>query len=327
MDELLLRQAGDKLRSAQSILIICHIRPDGDAIGSLLGLGLSLRAAGKQVQMVSVDGVPAGLRHLQGANQVRNRPKGNPDLVCVVDCSEFTRIGDIFPDGFVPDINLDHHITNVNFARLNLVDPQAVATAQMIADLLTVVGLPFPKSVAEALLTGLITDTIGFRTSNITPAALRLAASLMEMGANLSELYRRALLNRSFEAASLWGAGLSNLEREDRLVWATLTWADRLATNYPGRDDADLVNVLSAIGDSDIAIIFVEQPNQHVKVSWRSQPGFDVSKVALQFAGGGHPAASGADVPGTLDEVRQKVLAATRPLLKKDKPKREQNRK
>jgi bifunctional oligoribonuclease and PAP phosphatase NrnA len=318
MDETLLRQVGDKLNSAQSILVICHARPDGDAIGSMLGLGLSLQAAGKKVQMVSVDGVPSSLRHLQGAKKVRNRPKGRSDVVCVVDCSEFIRIGDIFPADFIPDINIDHHITNLNFAGLNLVDPQAVATAQLIADLLPAVGLPFNQSIAEALLTGLITDTIGFRTSNVTPAALRLAARLMEMGANLSELYRCALVNRSFEATSLWGAGLANLEREDRLVWATLTWADRLAVNYPGRDDADLVNVLSAIEDADIAMIFVEQPNGHVKVSWRSQPGFDVSRVALQFAGGGHPAASGADIPGTLDDVRQKVLDATRPLLKRD---------
>jgi phosphoesterase RecJ-like protein len=318
MDEHLLREAGEKLGAAQSVLIACHLRPDGDAIGSLLGLGLSLQSAGKQVQMVSGEGVPASLRHLRGADQVLNSPQRDGSaaqpMVCIVDCSELERAGEILPQGEVPDLNIDHHITNLNFAGLNLVDIQAVATTQIIASLLFEAGLPFTQPVAEALLTGLITDTIGFRTSNVTPEALRLAARLMEMGAYLPRLYRDALVNRSFEAVSFWGAGLSKLERDGRMVWATLTLSDRQSANYPGRDDADLVNILSAIGDADIALIFVEQPKGHVKVSWRAQPGFDVSRIATQFGGGGHIAASGADIPGTLDEVRPKVLAATRPL-------------
>ena len=315
MDEAALQGVGDRLRAAERVLEACHIRPDGDAIGALLGLGLALQGVGKQVQMVSADGVPASLRHLEGAGLVRSKPQGNYDLSCIVDCSELQRAGEIFPEGYVPDINIDHHITNLNFARINLVDPEAVAASQMVAYLLPAVGFPFNRAVAEALLTGLITDTIGFRTSNITPAALRLAARLMEMGANLSELYQQALSNRSFAATAYWGAGLSKLERDKNLVWTALTLADRQTANYPGRDDADLVNVLSSIDDTDVAVIFVEQNNGHVKVSWRSHPGFDVSQIAVQFGGGGHPAASGADIPGALQEVRQAVLAATRPIL------------
>ena len=172
-----------------------------------------------------------------------------------------------------------------------------------------------PPSVAAALLTGLITDTLGFRTSNVQPNSLRLAASLMETGVDMPDLYRRTLVTRSFEATRVWGAGLSTLAREGRMVWATLTMADRKAAGYNGRDDADLINVLASIEDADIALIFVEQPNHHVKVSWRAQNGFDVSQVALQFGGGGHPPASGADITGKLADVQASVLVATRALL------------
>jgi phosphoesterase RecJ-like protein len=236
-------------------------------------------------------------------------------LICVVDCSDMQRTGNALIGYPQPDLNIDHHITNLHFARVNLVDPQAVATAEILAELILALGLPISPSVAAALLTGLITDTIGFRTSNMQPNSLRLAAKLMEAGANLPELYRLSLVTRSFEAARFWGAGLSTLEKEGRMVWATLSMADRKAAGYPGRDDADLVTVLASIEDADIALIFVEQPDNHIKVSWRAQPGFDVSQVALQFGGGGHPPASGADIAGELIEVQASVLNATRPLL------------
>jgi phosphoesterase RecJ-like protein len=304
-----------QLETAQRILVVSHVRPDGDAVGSLIGWGLSLQASGKYVQMILSDGVPAGYRHLTGTEQVRLKPDGRFDWVVVLDCSDLKRTGNALNGNPGPDLNVDHHITNLNFARINLVVPTAVATSEILAGLIESLGLPMPQPVAAALLTGLITDTIGFRTSNMTPKALRLAADLMEKGGDLAELYQQALVKRSFEATRFWAAGLNQLEKDDRLIWATLTMANRKAAGYSGRDDADLINVLSSIEDTDIAVIFVEQNNGGVKVSWRAQPGFDISKLAMQFGGGGHPAASGAEIPGSLDKVRTAVLEATRTLL------------
>ena len=315
MDEALYRTAAHLVHAAQRILLISHVHPDGDAVGSLLGLGLALCNAGKQVQMVLADGIPASLRHLEGSDQIAFRPKGDFDLTCVLDCSDTERIGDFYTHEMVIDINIDHHRTNLNFATHNFVDSQAVATAELVFEFLQVLGYPLTQPVAAALLTGLITDTIGFRTGNMTPKALRMSASLMEAGGNLPELYHRALITRSFEAARFWGAGLIKLEREGRLVWTTLTQADRQMASYPGRDDADLINMLSSIEPADIAVIFVEQANGHVKVSWRAKSGIDVSQLALEYGGGGHAAASGADVMGSLPEVCAQVLAATRVLL------------
>ncbi len=303
------------LQPAQRVLVVSHVRPDGDAIGSLLGLGLSLQAAGKQVQMVSEDGVPSSLRHLEGSQQVRNKFEGNFDLVCVVDCSDLERTGHALTQAGVVHVNIDHHRTNLNFAQLNIVDDTAVATAEILFKLITELALPLPTPAAAALLTGLITDTIGFRTSNMTPNALRLAADLTERGLDLPDLYQRALINRSFEALKLWANGLAKVEKEDRMVYTVLTMADRQAAGYTGRDDADLINVLAAVDDTDVAVILVEQPHNRVKVSWRAAPGLDVSQVALSFGGGGHAAAAGAELTGSLDEALPRVLEQTRPVL------------
>ena len=300
---------------AQSVLVVSHIRPDGDAVGSLLGLGQALQAAGKQVQMVLADGVPSSFRHLPGANLVKRKASGVPiDLAIVLDCSDMVRTGGVL-GAREPDINIDHHITNLNFARINLVQPEAQATSGILAENLEGWGLAVSEFVARALLTGLVSDTIGFRTSNVNSATLRLAAWLMDHGANLAELYNRAIVRRSFEAAHYWGQGLIKLNREGRLVWTALTLEDRAAAAYTGNDDADLVNVISAIEESDIGMIFVEQRDQRVKVSWRAQPGFDVSQLALSFGGGGHPAASGAEIPGKMADVQARVLEATRHAL------------
>lgn len=300
--------------AAQQILIVSHVRPDGDAIGSLLGLGLALQNAGKSVQMILTDGVPRSFRHLVGSQLVQRRPTSDYDLSVVVDCSDLLRIGDL-GEGFTPDIVIDHHITNQAFGRFNLVEPEAVATAAILTQHLPEWGLEITQPAAAALLTGLVADTIGFRTSNMTPHALRLAADLMEKGADLPELYQQALVRRSFEAVCYWGQGLTHIQRKDRLVWTTLSLQDRQRASYFGNDDADLVNVLSGIDDADVAVMFIEQRDDKVKVSWRAQPGVDVSKIAFSFGGGGHAAAAGAEIQGSLEEVQNRVLSATQEML------------
>lgn len=301
----------DRFDTTNRILVVTHIRPDGDAVGSLLGLGLSLQAKGISVQMVIDDGVPSSFRHLKGSEEVRNHPEGDFDLCVTLDCSDLSRTGDALAEYGIPDINIDHHATNLNFARINYVDTQAVSTTEIIIEHLDPWRLAINVDIADALLTGLVTDTIGFRTANITPKALRLAARMMEIGSDLSGLYHHALLTKSYQALRFWGAGLSVLDRDGPVVWTTLTMADRIAAGYGGRDDADLINLLSAIDDAEIWIIFVEQPNGNIKVSWRSKPGIDVSKIAAGFGGGGHPAASGAEISGSIDQVRAQVLRET----------------
>ena len=315
MDETLLKVTFQEIRSAQRVLVISHIRPDGDAVGSLIGLGLSLQNLNKEVQMVLSDGIPAIFRHLPSSDQIQKQATGDFDLTLVVDCSDLARTGEVLIGKPVPDVNLDHHPTNTKFARYNLIDKTAVATAEMLAEYLPQFGFPISSQVAEALLFGMITDTLGFRTNNMTPKAMKTAAKLMEAGGDLPGLYQKGLLNRSFKAARYWGTGLSNLERDGRIIWASFSLEDRRSAGYPGRDDADLINFLSTIDETDVVIMFVEQGDGLVKVSWRSQPAYDVSQIALSFDGGGHPAAAGASIKGDLKSIQANVIATTKTML------------
>ncbi len=304
------------INGATNITIVAHERPDGDAIGSLIALTLSLHNANKQVTPILVDGVPNRFRFLPGADEVQRTFPTNCDLLIAVDCSDVERTGFKMQD--LPravDVNIDHHPTNTHFGIVNVVDPHASATAEILFDLAEPLGLEIDTHVATNLLTGLVTDTIGFRTTNVTPKVLHIVARLIELGASLSDVYERALNRRSVTVARYWGRGLSRLEQEDGLVWTSLTLEDRQHVGYSGKDDADLINLLSTIDGAEVTVIFVEQPEGAVKVSWRSRAGLNIAPLAEAFGGGGHHQAAGAMIVGDLEEVTKRVILATRGIL------------
>lgn len=306
----------DRLEKSKNVVIASHVRPDGDAIGSLIGLGLALENAGKSVQMALADGMPASFKHLEGSERVVRAPRGEHDTFITVDCADLKRAGKIFENFGQPDINIDHHITNESFGKLNLIEVEEVATAAILTNCLRDWGYEITPPIAAALLTGIITDTLGFRTPNTNPSALRLCADLMETGVDMPGLYMRALVRKSFSAARYWGVGLSKMEQKNGIVWVTLTVEDRKRSGYNGNDDADLINMISAIDGNKVGMIFVEQSDSHVKISWRAlERGIDVSQVAKHFKGGGHAAAAGADIPGALSETEAIVLKTTREML------------
>jgi bifunctional oligoribonuclease and PAP phosphatase NrnA len=305
-----------RLAEAREILIASHVRPDGDAVGALLGLGLALQDSGKKVQMVLADGVPSSFKPLEGADQITTAIQGKFDTFITVDCADFKRTGKPFEAIGQPDINIDHHVTNEKFGGINLIEGEEVATSAILTNHLPVWGLHITRPIAAALLTGIITDTLGFRTSNVTPESMRQAAVLMETGVDMPELYMRGLVRRSYAATRYWGGGLTKLSRKNGIVWGTLTLEDRKGAGYSGNDDADLINIISAIDGFKVGMIFVEQSDHRVKISWRAlKPGIDVSPIAKFFGGGGHAAAAGADVDGTLEEVQTQALRKTQETL------------
>lgn len=304
------------IASSDRILLISHVRPDADAAGSLLGFGLALQAAGKTVQMVLEDGSDR-FQYLPKYDEIQRKPSGDFDMIIVVDCSDPDRVGQVLYGYGKPDLVVDHHKTNLQFGRFNIVEPEQAATAAILYDYLPAWGLQFTPDVASCLLSGIVGDTIGFRTANVDSKLMRRTAALMDLGADLAYIYQEELVLKSFTATRYWGAGLSRLEHEDGLVWASLTLADREKIGYAGNDDADLVNVLSSIREAEIALIFIEQPQNQVKVSWRARPGYDVSGLAFGFGGGGHAVAAGADIDGSLDEVMQRVIIETKAYMRK----------
>lgn len=304
-----------KITSCKSFLLVSHVRPDADAAGSVLGLGLALMKAGNQSQMVLLDG-SSKFDYLPGSEWITNKPGEAFEMAIVLDCSDPERVGGVLDGYGQPDLVIDHHKTNLEFGKINVVEPEQVATAAILYDRLPAWGLTIDPDIATCLLSGIVGDTIGFRTSNVEAAVLRKAAELMDLGADLAKVYHEELINKSFEAVRYWGAGISRLMRDGRIIWTSLTLADKQEIGYAGNDDADLVNVLSSIKDADIALIFVQQPGNVVKVSWRAKPGIDVSGVAFEFGGGGHAAAAGAELEGTLDTVQEQVINRTKQLLK-----------
>jgi phosphoesterase RecJ-like protein len=304
------------IQAAKTVAIISHERPDGDAIGSLLAVVTAFRQMGKDGTAYLVEGLPGRYSFLPGAEFVSGTLPESADLWLFVDASDVDRSG--FPPEQLPeviDIQIDHHPTNTKFAKVNVVDDEAASTTQILFDLLPELGFSLTQAIASNLLVGLVTDTIGFRTHNVTPRVMEIAAELMHIGAPLAEIYEKVLSERSFVSVHYWGKGLNRLERANGMVWTSLTLEDRGEVGYPGSDDADLVNVLSSIQGAQIALVFVEQSPSSVKVSWRSTPEYDVSETAFSFGGGGHKQAAGATIGGTLEEVREKVLAATAALL------------
>ncbi|HET9591234.1 MAG TPA: DHH family phosphoesterase, partial [Anaerolineales bacterium] len=187
MDETIVGAIKERLEKSNQVVIASHVRPDGDAVGSLLGLGLALHNARKSVQMVLVDGVSSAYSHLEGSELIVREPTMEHDTFISVDCADFKRLGKAFENFGRPDINIDHHKTNEKFGKLNLIEAEEVATAAILTKHLPEWGLEITKPIAAALLTGIITDTLGFRTTNTNPSALRTCADWRERGAALAD--------------------------------------------------------------------------------------------------------------------------------------------
>jgi phosphoesterase RecJ-like protein len=214
--------------------------------------------------------------------------------------------------GSVPLLNIDHHLTNLNFGTVNLVDPHASSAAEVVYRLLQCMAVPLGADVATSLLTGIVTDTRGFRTSNVTIQVMEATVQLMQAGASLPYITHNGLNRRPTAVILLWRTALTLLHIEDRVIWTCIPLAMRRAVGYVGNGDAGLVSFLVSADDADVAAVFVEGEDGRVEVGLRAVPGFDVAHVALQLGGGGHALAAGCTLPGPLEEAQARTLAALR---------------
>jgi phosphoesterase RecJ-like protein len=243
---------------------------------------------------------------------VTQQPEGHFDLVVSLDCSDLDRLGTVYdPQALagIPVVNIDHHTTNVNFGTVNWVDPTAAATAQMLVSLLSTMGITPSVEVATCLLNGIVTDTIGFRTADTTAAVLEATLELMNAGASLPRLTELTFNHRPLSTIRIWSVALQELELEGRILWSQITQQMRQQIGYQDDGDAGLVNFLRTANEADMAVIFGELEDGQINVSMRANPGYDVSQVALDLGGGGHPQAAGCTLPGPLPEARSKVLS------------------
>ena len=312
-----LHRARGWLHDAEHICVMSHTSPDGDAVGSVLGLMWALRGTGKRVTPALPDDVSTTFAFLPGTAEVTQEVPADADLIVALDTADVERLGLLGRELARPiDINIDHHISNTHFARINLVAEDVAATAEYLVDLMQPLGLTLDEQVANCLLTGLVTDSLGFRTSSTGISTLAMAQKLLQHGAQLHEIYNRTLHRRSFEALMLWGQALSAARCEDGIVWTQVTQASKEKIGYMANGDADVISQLTSVDGIEVAVIFVERLDTEVKISWRSVGGLDVAEIAQRFGGGGHRAAAGASIYGsTLAQAEQVVLQRTREAL------------
>jgi phosphoesterase RecJ-like protein len=312
-----LRKARRWLHAAEHICVVSHTSPDGDAVGSMLGLTWALRAAGKRVSPVLPDDVPATFAFLPGSAEVTQEAPADADLLVALDTADIERLGSLGRQLDRPiDINIDHHVSNSRFGSINLVASDTAATAEHLVELLQPFSLALDEQVANCLLTGLVTDSLGFRTDSTGSATLATAQKLMQHGGRLHEIYERTLHRRSFEAIKLWGQALGTARCEDGLAWTQVTLEGKAEIGYTANGDADVVSQLTAIEGAEVAVVFVERPDAEVKISWRAVSGLDVAAIAQHFGGGGRRAAAGANMHGTtLAQAERMVLRRTRAAL------------
>lgn len=309
-------EANALITAASRIIIVTHIFPDGDAIGSLMGLTHALRSIGKEVTPVVDGGTPDYLQFIPGSDVVRSDLNEiTADLAITVDASDMGRTGEAGKQAFalgVPVIMLDHHPTNLLFGTINLLNPTAPAAAEIVLDWLDSLNISLTHDAAFALLTGIVTDTLCFRVSSVTSDTLEKAHRLMAAGAPLSEITQRTVSRRAPGVFALWASVMPTVQIEEHVIWAVLDRAARESAHYKEDGDGGLVGLMIEAAEAYISATFRETKDGKVDLGFRAIPGFNVAQVALSLGGGGHIQAAGATVEGSLADVVARVV----PLLK-----------
>lgn len=293
--------------------MLIHHSPDGDAIASSLALGMALRSIGKQVDIVCADSIPLQFHFLPLAHHIKHDFFiGDYDVVVTLDCGDSKRTGFRHRLQSIvekkPLINIDHHPKNDlhSIATYNYVDYAAPSTSFLVYELVRDLGIPLNHRLATCLLTGLYTDTGGFKHPNTTPQALNFASLLLSYGARLKDITAHIAQFTSVSQLRLWGIALSRIRRHDALdiISTHITYSDLVLVGASEKDIAGIATLLSSI-PARLAVIVTEDADQTVRVRMRSKAKWvDVSKLASYLGGGGQRSAAGFTVPPIRSVVR-----------------------
>ena len=310
-----IRRAAHLVGESRSLGAVCHERPDGDALGSLLGFAASARLAGREVRVaVPPPGdIPRRYRFLPtGLLASPIVPSDPPQTVLAFDCAALDRLGELARmAGQVKNlVVVDHHISNFGFGTLDVIDPAAAATVELVFELILELGWPIDDVVATCLLTGLVTDTGRFQYSNTTPRTHRIAARLLEAGARPEVIGQAVYEEEPFGLLPVAGAvlGRAVLDVRRGVVWSVLRFQDLEAASLNGEDTELLIDLVRLPREAGVAMLIRETPDDHVRVSLRSRGKVDVGAVAASLGGGGHRNASGFRFEGGPDEAAAAVL-------------------
>ena len=301
------------------VLLLNHVSPDGDCLGSTLALARALRKRGQRAVVASSDGVPEMYRFLPGADQIVTALPADEtfDAAVFMECSTPDRAGALAARavGVPLWINIDHHVSNGGYGDLILYEPEAAAVGELVTPIVRAFG-PIDAPTATCLLAALLTDTGSFRYASVTPQTLRIAADLVEAGASPTDVYTQVYENRPAAALRLLGMALGRLEvsPDGRIAWTAVTQEMLRASGTSMEESEGIVGSLRAIRGVQVALLFKEEPDG-IRVSMRGRDGVRTNVIAEEFGGGGHAAAAGFTAAGPLaDVVRRTIEAVQREL-------------
>ncbi len=302
------------LRRCNRILISVHKNPDGDALGSQLALMLALEKSNKTVVAQNIDPVPEIYRFLPASSRIKtgSTVEGRYDAILVLDADP-PRTG-LFDGNYPADtrINIDHHITNPAEWPLTWLAPSASATGEMVYELIQRLGVPMDREIALCLYTAIFTDTGSFRYSNTTPKSMRIAAELIEAGADPWLVTENVYESFAYRRIKLLGNVLAGVERSEdgRIAWVVVTEELLRRFGASSEDTENFINFVRSTKGVEVAILFRQTAALQYKISLRSKGRVDLSGLAQSLGGGGHKNAAGSMVDGTLDEVKKRVIGA-----------------
>jgi phosphoesterase RecJ-like protein len=310
------------IREHETFCVVGHVRPDGDCIGSQLGLALALRNEGKKVTVWNQDAIPLKYKFLVGDGLIEKPKRGEKfDCVIATDCASFERLGKV--GECIGDrkilINIDHHQSNPRYGDVNWVSPREPSTGELIYRLMKVARWPITRPIADLLFTAISTDTGSFQYATTRPGTFHAGAELVTRGANLAKICDEVYQSYPLSRAKLLKHVYSKfrLAADDQIAWFWLKKSDFTRTGAESDDTEGLIDHIRAIEPVVVACVFEELEPELTRISLRSKnANVNVNTIAAQFGGGGHMAAAGARIAGKPLSTQRKVIAAIKRALK-----------
>lgn len=310
------------IRDGERFLVCSHAGPDGDAVGSMLAMGMLLEQMGKRAHLVSADRVPVVHRWLPGADNIEKalRVQGPYDAVILLECDglERTRLQGL--ESFYK-INIDHHASGVHFADLNWIEHEAACVGEMVFKLYKAAGVALSPEAAQCIYTTVLTDTGGFLYGGTRASTFELARELTLAGADPIKSAQKAYFSTPLSKLLLLGAALKNLHREGRVAWLWITHEDMVRSCAAEEDCEGIVNYALSVAEVEVAAFLRELEEPRVRVSLRSKGRVNVAAIAEKLGGGGHENASGCTLDGPLSRAKEQIVAELKAALER-KPER-----
>lgn len=310
-----------EIKRAETIVVLAHENPDGDAIGSSLGLCLALKNMGKQAEVLMKE-YPANFSFLPGIENIKKEASFEKyDMAIVVDCPDIKRVNSIYIPYFESakvTAEFDHHNKNAMFGDYNIVNHVSPACAQILVSSLEYLNIDITKDIATCLLTGIITDTGGFKNSGITTETFEFAGWALSKGVNVSKIYRESMLvttKTKFEAQKLCMERMEFLE-DGKVVFTYMTKEDDEKIGIETGDHDGIVEIGRNITGVEVSIFLYQREDGAFKASLRSNDYMDVADVCMMFGGGGHIRAAGCTLEMPLEEAKKVILAEVKKHLK-----------